>query len=118
VDEERMCLTGCQNPDHEPHNFVNSEVRLGDHMEPRPPITIPDEEKVTEHKTLTPEEMAEQMGVAVSEVGEAMMAQMKLYGDMMKSLADRMNPPKPNRAQRRAMAHGHSQLHGQRRGKR
>lgn len=54
----------------------------------------------------SPEEMASQLGCAVHELGRVMAERIGEMSKQMEELQRRMTPPKPNRAQRRAMARG------------
>lgn len=64
-------------------------------------------------KVPSAEEMAAQLGVNPAEVTDAITAQIGMYTEMMRAMAEKLKPaPTPSRAHRRAMKHGHPTLYG------
>lgn len=89
----------------------NARTEAGELPNPRvemreyePPISTDKMAEVNQGQPKTPEEMAEQLGVPIAEVGDVLQAQIEYYMRASQEMLNRFVPPKMNRAQRRAQA--------------
>lgn len=64
------------------------------------------EPRILETKAQTPEELAQELGVTMAEIPAILMQQMKIVNEALGDVTRRMQPQRPNRAQRRAAARG------------